>query len=51
MHPVILSKVSEIIGRESGTIGRVVRNLAESLVVHLTNASYNFRQGAMLKDS
>jgi hypothetical protein len=40
MHPVILSEVPETIGRVPGTIGRVLGNLVESLVVHLTNASY-----------
>jgi hypothetical protein len=43
MHPVISSKVPK-------TIGRVHGNSAESLVVHLTKASYNFRRDAMLKD-
>jgi hypothetical protein len=51
MHPVISSEVPETIGRVSVIIGQVFGNKAESLVVHLTNASYNFRRGAMLKDS
>jgi hypothetical protein len=49
MHPVISSEVSDTIGRVPRTIDRVLGNLAESLVVHLTNASYNFRRVTMLK--
>jgi hypothetical protein len=51
MHLVISIKVAETIDRVSRTIGRVLENSAESLIVHLTNASYNFRRDAMLKDS
>jgi hypothetical protein len=51
MHLVISGEVPTTIGRVTTTIGRVPGNSTESLVVHLTNASYNFRRGAMLKDS
>jgi hypothetical protein len=44
MHPIISSKVL-------ATIGRVTGNSVKSLVVHLTNASYNIRRGDVLKDS
>jgi hypothetical protein len=51
MHPIISREVPKIIGRVPRTIDRVLGNSAESLVVHLTNASYNFRRDTMLKDS
>jgi hypothetical protein len=50
-HFVISSEVSAIIGRVPGTIDWVPRNSIESLVFNLTNASYNFRWGVVLKDS
>jgi hypothetical protein len=50
MHPVISSELPATIGRVPETIGRVPENSAESLVIHLTNASCNFRRGAVLKD-
>jgi hypothetical protein len=51
MHPIISGEVHATIGRVSERIGRVPENSAESLVVHLTNLSCNFRRGAVLKYS
>jgi hypothetical protein len=51
MHLVISSEVPATIGRVLGIIGRVSVNSVESLIVHLTNASCNFRRGVVLKDS
>jgi hypothetical protein len=50
MHHVISSEVSTTLGGVPGKIDRVPENLVESLVFHLTNASYNFRGGVALKD-
>jgi hypothetical protein len=50
MHPIISGEVRATIGRVPERIGRVPENSVESLVVHLTNASYNFRRGVVLKD-